>query len=117
MSIRSWLVQIGLLLALSALTGCRSVTTVENVQRHPHRNWFTETVYLEGTIGQLAPLLDGQLYELKDGTGSIWVLSRTPNLRPGDQVLIKGRVRYQTIEIGNQDRSEVYIEEQHRQAP
>lgn len=117
MKLQSWLVRMSLLTMLTPLAGCQWVTTVENVQQHPHRNWFTATVYLQGTVGQQAPLIDGQLYQLQDRTGTIWVLSRTTNLKKGQQILIKGRVRYQAIEIEGQDLSEVYIEEQQQLEP
>lgn len=109
--------QVGFLILLTLLTGCRSITTVQNVQENPQRNWFTATVYLQGTVGDRAPLLDGQLYTLEDNTGSIWVLSPTKNLTSGKRILIKGQVRYQNIEIAGQDLGEVYIEEQQQLEP
>lgn len=112
MSLQSRFLQIGVAMLLSLLTGCQGVTTVRNVQANPHRNWFTQTVYLQGTVGDRAPLLDGQLYQLKDSTGSIWVLSQTQGLDTGEQIRIRGRVRYQEIEVAGQDLGEVYIEEQ-----
>jgi hypothetical protein len=105
------------LILLGMLTGCQRVTTVQNVQAHPHRNWFTETVYLQGTVGARAPLLKGQVYELQDQTGTVWVLSHMTQLQSGDRVLIKGRVRYQAIEIAGQNLGDVYIEEQQQLEP
>jgi hypothetical protein len=102
---------------LLTVTGCSGITTVQNVQAHPHRNWFTSTVYLQGTVGKQAPLLKGQLYELKDATGKIWVLSSTQPLRVDSLIRIKGKVRYQKIEIAGQNLGEAYIEEQQRLAP
>jgi uncharacterized protein YdeI (BOF family) len=109
--------RVGLLVLLSGLSGCRNVTTIQSVQANPHRNWFNSTVYLQGTVSDRAPLLKGQLYELKDNTGKIWVLSPTNNLEPGDQIRIKGQVRYEAIEIADQNLGEVYIEEQQQFQP
>lgn len=109
---------LGVLLLLMGLPGCRMVSTVRQVQERPQRNWFTATVYLQGTVGDQAPLLDAQLYELQDSTGRIWVLSRTePPLQSGEMVLIKGKVRYQDIEIAGQNLGDVYIEEEQRLEP
>jgi hypothetical protein len=102
---------------LTGLTGCRMVSTVQQVQENPQRNWFTATVYLQGTVGDRAPLLEAQLYELQDSTGKIWVLSRAKPLPSGKQVLIKGQVRYQAIEIGGQNFGDVYIEEEEQLEP
>jgi hypothetical protein len=99
------------------LTGCRIVSTVRHVQERPQRNWFTSTVYLRGTVGDQAPLLDAQLYELQDSTGRIWVLSRAAPLQSGKPVFIKGQIRYQAIEIAGQNLGDVYIEEEQRLDP
>lgn len=107
---------LGLLLGLG-LTGCQITATVGQVQERPQRNWFTKTVYLRGTVGDQAPLLDATLYELQDRTGKIWVLSRAEPLQPGEQVFIKGTVRYQEIEIAGQNLGDVYIEEEQRLDP
>lgn len=105
------------LILLSILAGCQRVTTVQEVQAHPHRNWFNQIVYLQGTVGARAPLLKGQVYELQDQTGRIWVLSHMTQLKSGDRVLIKGRVRYQAIDIAGQNLGDVYIEEQQQLEP
>jgi hypothetical protein len=108
----------GLSIALFVLlTGCNRVTTVQDVQANPHRNWLTSTVRLQGTVGSQAPLIDARLYQLQDATGTIWVLSRKPPLQPGQQVLIQGQVRYQPIEIAGQDLGDVYIEEEQQLQP
>lgn len=109
--------RLGVLLLLIGLSGCRIVSTVRQVQENPRPNWFTSTVYLRGTVSDRAPLLDAHLYELQDRTGKIWVLSRAAPLQPGSQVLIKGQVRYQEIEIAGQNLGDVYIEEEQRLDP
>lgn len=113
--------RLGLLSLLSLLslllTSCRSVTTVQNIQAHPQRNWLTSTVYIQGKVGDRAPLLSGQIYELEDHTGKIWVLSRAQPHPSGAQILIRGQVRYQGIDIAGQDFGEVYIEEEERLEP
>jgi len=108
----------GLLLGLTiALTSCSPLVTVQTVRQQPQRNWFTETVKLQGQVGSLAPLINGQVYELQDTTGKIWVLSPSRHSKSGQRILIQGRVRYQPIEIAGQNLGEVYIEEQQQLEP
>ncbi|HEY9618023.1 MAG TPA: hypothetical protein V6C64_14350 [Microcoleaceae cyanobacterium] len=71
-------------------------------------------VYLKGKVNNRAPLLDSTVYELKDDTGSIWVLAKTAIPNPGDEVTIKGVLRYQTIQWAQQEQNAPYIEQQER---
>lgn len=70
-----------------------------------------KTVVLKGKVGKQVPLLGGMVYELQDNTGTIWVLSQPPLPKPGEEVVVKGKVRYQSIRINNQDQGSVYIEQ------
>lgn len=70
------------------------------------------TVYLQGKVIRQAPLIDWQLYQLQDVSGTVWVLTNKTTLKPGDKVLIQGKVRYQNIPIAGKDFGEVYVEEQ-----
>lgn len=69
------------------------------------------TVYLRGKIIRQVPLIDWRMYQLQDATGRIWVLTKKTDLKPTEQVLIKGKVRYQSIPIAGKDFGEVYVEE------
>lgn len=109
--IRQHLSFFSLLALLAGLTGCSRVTTVQDVQAHPQRNWFTSTVYLRGTVSDRAPLIGGQVYQLQDSSGKIWVLTNQTNLKVGDRIWIKGRVHYRHISIAEQDLGEAYIEQ------
>lgn len=106
-----------LLGGLLSLLGCSPLVTVQSVQQQTQRNWLSETVKLRGQVGNLAPLLKGQVYELQDSTGKIWVLSPSRQLKSGQQILIRGRVRYEAIEVAGQDLGEAYIEEQQQLEP
>lgn len=97
------------LLAL-LLNGCSRLTTVQDVQTHPHR-WLS-TVQLQGTVGDRVPLIGAEVYELKDETGTIWVLTRDRRLKTGQQVKIEGKIQIEAIEIAGQTTQEVYIEQQ-----
>lgn len=97
------------LLALM-LNSCSRLMTIQDVQNHPRR-WLS-TVQLQGTVGDRVPLIDAEVYELKDQTGTIWVLSRDRSLKTGQQVKIAGKIQIEAIQIAGQTRQEVYIEQQ-----
>jgi hypothetical protein len=69
-------------------------------------------VLLQGKVGQYAPLLGGVVYELRDPTGSIWVLNQGPAPEQGNEVLIRGVLRYQSIPINQKEQGAVYVEQQ-----
>jgi RPA family protein len=50
-------------------------------------------------------------YQISDPTGKIWVVTNQGNLQKGTQVVLKGKIRYQSIPIAGQDFGEVYLEE------
>jgi hypothetical protein len=97
------------------LTSC-GVSTVRSVHERPQRSWFNSTVHLEGTVIDRVPLLNAQVYQLQDGTGAIWILTTDPSLQPGEQIVVKGKVRFESIPIAGQELGEAYIEEQQRQS-
>ena len=70
------------------------------------------TLYLQGKVASQVPLLERRVYQLQDLTGTIWVSTNQSDLWPGDQVLVKGKLRYQSIPLAGKDFGEVYIEEQ-----
>jgi hypothetical protein len=72
------------------------------------------TVYLKGQVSDRVPLVSGQVYQLQDETGTIWVLTEHPIPQSGQQLMVKGWVRYQSIPLAGQDYGETYIEEQER---
>jgi hypothetical protein len=113
---KSW-VRLGFFSLLIGLTSCSSTTTVQDVQAHPHRNWFNSTVYLRGEVGDRAPMIDSQAYQLQDSTGKIWVLTKKAEPKTGDRVYIKGQVRFEKIEEEGQEFGEAYIEEQEQLDP
>lgn len=109
-------IQLSLLSLLSmGLVSCSRFTTVQAVQKQPHRHWFNRTVHLQGTVVDRAPLIDALVYQLQDDTGKIWVLTTHPQLDTGERVQIKGDVRFESIVIAGQEWGDVYIEEQQRE--
>lgn len=79
------------------------------------QKWNTySTVYVQGKVGDLVPLVGAQVYEVEDSTGAIWVLTKEPAPNQGDQVLIEGKVRHEDIFVNAQDFGEAYLVEQRR---
>ena len=71
------------------------------------------TVTIAGKVAQRAPLLNkGELYQVSDDSGSMWVLSDRPSPQVGEAVTVEGVVRYEAIVTGKIDASEVYLQAQ-----
>ena len=73
--------------------------------------WFRLPVCIEGIVGDRAPIVNGQLYQLKDSTGSIWIVSPDTGLQLGQAVKIKGTLQFQSIVIAGQEQGELYVEQ------
>jgi hypothetical protein len=86
-----------------------AVTSVRNLQQNQA---VGTTIHLRGKVGAHAPLLGGQVYELTDETGKIWVLTQEKPPNPGDEVVIKGQVRFKSIPLNGKEQGSVYIEQQ-----
>lgn len=108
-----------LLLLLFGLTSCSVVaaqigipwtSSIAQIRSNPPLNW---SVYLQGTVSDTASMIDQQMYQLKDDSGEIWVLTKTA-VQQGDSIKVRGTVRRQSISIDNQEQGEIYIEEHSR---
>ncbi|NDJ17491.1 hypothetical protein GS601_09355 [Myxacorys almedinensis A] len=85
-----------------------SITKVRDIQKN--KNHFS--VHVRGKVGAQAPLMGGvRAYELKDETGSIWIVTTDQIPTQGTPIVVQGTVRLQKIEVGGQDRSAVYLEQ------
>jgi uncharacterized protein YdeI (BOF family) len=87
------------------------ITTIGDVQKSATKS---STVYLEGEVGKQVPLLESSAYELKDSTGSIWVVTKQKAPNQKEQVLLKAKVQHKNISVGGKTLKEVYVEEQQR---
>jgi hypothetical protein len=68
------------------------------------------TVYIQGKVERQVPLLKRWAYQIDDSTGKIWVVSQN-KLAQGEQVVIKGKVKYQSIPLAGKELGEVFLEE------
>lgn len=71
-----------------------------------------KTLYVQGKVEKRVPLLNRYAYQINDSTGKIWVVTNQTGLRQGSQVVIKGKVRYQSIPLGDKEYGELYIDEE-----
>ncbi|MGH9900654.1 MAG: hypothetical protein ACRD68_02325 [Pyrinomonadaceae bacterium] len=81
-----------LLLSVFLLTACPSRTNIAKINADPDR-YRNKDVAIAGTVtdGYGVPFLGGA-YELDDGTGKIWVVSRSGAPTRGAKVGAKGRI-------------------------
>jgi hypothetical protein len=81
------------------------------IQRIQQRSRDDYTVYVRGRVSDRAPLIEAQLYQLQDNTGEIWVLSPDQTVQPGESLLIRGKVRFESIPLAEQEWGDFFIEE------
>lgn len=86
-----------------------NVTPIREIK--PQQNKQT-TVYIQGKVEKRVPLIKRWAYQINDSTGKIWVVTNQSNLKEGAEVVIKGKLRYQSIRLANQEFGEIYIEEE-----
>jgi hypothetical protein len=84
-------------------------TAIANLPTSPNQ---TAIVYVKGTVGAPVPLLEGTVYPLQDTTGKVWVLTRQTAPKTGEEVVVKGTIRYKPISINGQEQGSIYIEQE-----
>lgn len=84
-------------------------STIEALKQAPHANAI---VQIKGQVGQRVPLLGKTAYELSDATGRIWVISTDAIPNAGDDVVVEGKLLYQTIQLNGKEQGSVYLEQQ-----
>lgn len=80
---------LGVLLAV-ATTGCR--TTINQLLAEPAR-YADQEVTVGGEVVKSASILGRGAYQINDGTGTVWVVTKRGAPRQGARVAVKGRVR------------------------
>ena len=71
-----------------------------------------QTVTVAGAVQRQVPLVAGQLYQIRDATGQVWIAAGAngADIAVGDRITVKGTVRYQEIQISGSNLSEYYIQ-------
>ncbi|HEY3121840.1 MAG TPA: hypothetical protein VGL15_14545 [Vicinamibacteria bacterium] len=85
-------------LALVALTGC-ATKTINRLMADPQR-YANRDVRLSGQVMKSVSLLGRGAYQIDDGTGTLWVISKTGVPRRGAHVKVKGKVR-DVVDLGS----------------
>ena len=86
-----------------------NITKISDISQN---STIDSVVHLQGQVTNRAPLMGLSAYQLKDTTGTIWVFTNQtlPNL--GDEVLIQGKLQFQSIPVSGKEFGEVYIVEE-----
>ncbi|MGB3267722.1 MAG: DNA-binding protein [Microcoleus sp.] len=98
-------------LPMSQLNLGFNVASISDIQQ---KRQVDGEVYLRGKVENRAPFVGNAAYQLQDGTGKIWVLTKQALPQIGDEVLLKGEVRYKSItlkELAGKELGEVYVQE------
>jgi hypothetical protein len=85
-----------------------NVTPIQEIQREKEKQ---STVYIQGKVEKQAPFIGQQAYQVADATGKIWVITKKSDLKVGQDVVLKGQVKYKSIPLGGQEYGEIYLEE------
>lgn len=83
--------------------------TIAALKQAPNVNAI---VQIKGHVGASVPLLGKTAYELQDTTGSIWVIATDSIPNSGDEVVLEGKLLYQTIQLNGKEQGSVYLEQQ-----
>jgi hypothetical protein len=94
---RSWAVVL-LALAAAASSACASMT-INTLLAEPER-YTRRDITLKGDVTKSASVLGHGAYELDDGTGRIWVVSKHGVPRKGARVKATGRVK-DVVDLGS----------------
>lgn len=70
------------------------------------------TVYIQGKVNSSVPLVKQHVYEINDSTGKIWVLTKQTGWKEGEEVVVKGKINYQSIPLAGKEFGEIYLEEE-----
>ena len=90
----------------------RSTATIESL-RQPEK--VEQSLALNGAVVQRLAILNGWLYQVDDGTGQVWVRSQQAAPTLGQQIYVKGLLRYEPIVISDVDLGDYYLEEKQRE--
>lgn len=90
---------------LPPLVQTTSIKTLKNTSLQ------NKTVYLKGRVGNLVPVLDGTVYELQDPTGTVWILTKGQPPGAGQEAIVKGVVRYKSIQLDGKEQGSLYVEQ------
>jgi hypothetical protein len=80
------------------LVGCQA-TTINKLLAEPNR-YHGKEVGLRGSVIKSASILGTGAYQLDDGTGTIWVVSKRGVPREGARIEVKGEIK-DVVDLGS----------------
>ncbi len=97
---------------LSVLIGCASRATVADIKEDPGR-YQNHVAAVHGKVIQIVgiPFLGKSLFQLDDGTGSIWVMSSKQVPARGQKIWARGEIR-SGLKIGGETYGVMLVEEE-----
>jgi hypothetical protein len=87
---------VAIILALG-LWGC-ATKTINHIMAEPSR-YNNRDVTIKGTVVKSASLLGHGTYQIDDGTGTLWVVSKKGVPRKGARVKVTGKIR-DVVDLG-----------------
>jgi hypothetical protein len=88
---RSCVVLAILVLWALAMSGCEQ-KTISEIKADPHR-YADHDVSVVGNVTRSVSVLGMGAYEIEDGTGKLWIISKTGVPREGARAVVKGKIR------------------------
>lgn len=96
------------IILLGTLFGCRtSSISVEDISQKK----VDKTVYLTGKVVHISPFIDYAAYQLEDATGKTWVVTAQKSPVLGQQINLKGKIKYQSFPFAEQELGDFYVVE------
>ncbi len=100
--------------SLFSISAAKNVP-VRKISEIKNQKQVNSTVYLKGKVGNQASFVGSGAYELQDTTGSLWILTKQPLPQKGDELIIEGKLQYQSMPLifaaGGKAVREVYVQE------
>ena len=100
--------------SLFSISAAKNVP-VRKIREIKNQKQVNSTVYLKGKVGNQASFVGSGAYELQDTTGSIWILTKQSLPQKGDELIIEGKLQYQSMPLifaaGGKAVQEVYVQE------
>lgn len=97
--------------SLAVASACTAGSSVTEIASLPPPDEFAR---VSGEVTRVAPFLDGGAYQLRDDSGTVWVVTATDLPAAGTRVTVEGTVVRARLARGDRDWGEIYLRERSR---
>lgn len=94
----------------------RQPTSIQRIRQHQGRNLQGTVVWVEGTVGDRAPLVGAEVYELQQGVEKLWIVTTETGVQLGDRLVVRGRVQQESFDQNGVTLREYYLHELRRRS-